>query len=262
MILERYEWGDASAPPLVLIHGVGSRAESFRRVAEEEWGKHFRVIAFDLRGHNRSGWQPPWTHATYLSDLVESVTALGIDRAHWAGYSFGGRLLLDLTAARPELVDRAVLLEPVIQIPPELALRRATEELTGDVWDSIDAFRRGHGAVGEASAQELAEIEAYFEPLPDGRVRRRTCQAAIVSVFSEFAGPAPHPESLTMSTLLLYAPASGLITPEQLAAYKPHVESIVEVPGLHDIFHDAYEQTAVAVTDFLTAPMHPKRSTA
>ncbi|MFG2658487.1 alpha/beta fold hydrolase [Streptomyces sp. NPDC048425] len=251
MILERYEWGDASAPPLILIHGVGSRAESFQRVAEEEWGKHFRVIAFDLRGHNRSGWEPPWTHATYVADLVESVRALGIDRAHWAGYSFGGRLLLDLAAAHPELIERAVLLEPVIQIPPDLAMRRATEELTGDVWDSVEAFLKGHGATGDVPSEELAEAAVYFGTLPDGRVRRRTCQAAIVSVFSEFAGPSPAPETLTMPTMLLHAPAFELVTAEQRAAYEPYVDTVVEVPGMHDILVGAYERTASAVLEFL-----------
>ncbi|MFA3878004.1 alpha/beta fold hydrolase [Streptomyces sp. MMCC 100] len=253
MILERYEWGDACAPPLILVHGVGSRAESFQRVAEEEWGRHFRVIAFDLRGHNRSGWEPPWTHATYVADLVESVKALGIDRAHWAGYSFGGRLLLDLAAAEPGLVERAVLLEPVIRISPELAMRRATEELTGDVWDSVEAFLRGHGATGAISPEQLAQAATSFDELPDGRVRRRTCQAAIVSVFSEFAAQAPAPETLTMPTMLLYAPAFELVTPDQRAAYEPYLDTVVEVPGMHDIFATAYEQTASSVTRFLLA---------
>ena len=73
MLLEHLEWGDSVAPPLVLLHGVGSNAASFARVAEQRWSAHFRVSAFDLRGHGRSGWDPPWTHPTYVADLNESI---------------------------------------------------------------------------------------------------------------------------------------------------------------------------------------------
>jgi hypothetical protein len=52
---------------------------------------------------------------------------------------------------------------------------------------------------------------------------------------------------------LLYAPAFGLVTPEQLAAYEPYVDEVVEVPGMHEIFMSAYEQTASSVRRFLLA---------
>jgi lipase len=251
MILESYEWGDPEAPPLVCIHGVGSHAGSWRDVAQRRWSQYFRVIAFDLRGHQRSGWEPPWTNATYVDDLLETVDALGIEQPDWVGLSFGGRLLLEMAAANPERIRRAALLEPVIQIPPALAMHRAQQELTGDVWDSVEAFlgaRENTGVVDPALAAELAE---QFDTLPDGTVRRRTCQAAVVSIFSEFAVPSPPPETVTVPTLLLYAPAFGLVTPEQRAAYEPYVEEIVEVPGNHAVLWTAFDETADAVEHFM-----------
>lgn len=256
MILERLEWGDVDAPPVVCIHGVGSNKESWTRVAEERWSKHFRVIAFDLRGHGRSGWNPPWDHATYVTDLIESVAALGIERPDWVGYSFGGRLLLDMAASHPQHVGRSVLVEPVIQVSPELAWHRADQELTGDVWESVDAFLAGRENVGsvELDPQLVAETAAEFDPLPDGRVKRRTCQSAIVSIFSEFAAAPPPPDTLTRPTMLLYAPEFGLVTPEQRAAYAPYVDEVVEVPGQHAVFWTAFDETATAVERFLSAP--------
>ncbi|MGW4339257.1 alpha/beta fold hydrolase [Rhodococcus koreensis] len=253
MILEHYEWGDPAAPPVICIHGVGSEARSWNRIARKRWGLKFRVIAFDLRGHGRSGWEPPWTHATYTADLLESIDALGIGDADWVGYSFGGRLLLDLAAQAPERINRAALLEPVIQIPPELALRRAQEELSGDVWDSLDAFLEGHGVVEQVSEEYAAEAAQQFDTLADGRIRRRTCQPAIVSIFSEFASPSPPPETLSMPAMLLYAPEFQLVTSDHVEAYAPYVESIVEVPGGHGIFRTAFDETASAVERFLEA---------
>lgn len=251
MVLKHYEWGDPSAPPLVCIHGVGSHGNSWRRVAQERWAEHFRVIAFDLRGHQASGWAPPWTNATYVADLLESIDALGIERPDWAGFSFGGRLLLEMAATRPDRIGRAILMEPVIEIAPELALHRAQQELTGDLWDSMEAFlgsRENTGSVDPALAAEAAE---QFETLPDGRLKRRTCQPAVVSIFSEFAAPSPPPETLTVPAMLLYAPAFGLVTPAQRAAYEPYVEEVVEVPGLHAVLWSAFEETASAVERYL-----------
>ncbi|MCB1273870.1 MAG: alpha/beta fold hydrolase [Leucobacter sp.] len=251
MILEKYEWGDPAAPPLVLIHGVGSRAEEFAEAAQF-WGAERRVIAFDLRGHNRSGFAPPWSHATYVEDLVESVRALGIARADWLGFSFGGSLLLKMAVTHPEVIDRSILLEPVIKISPELADRRAQEELTGDVWDSVEDFIRAHSYGAEPNFDDADRIATYFDALPDGRVKRRTSQTAIVSIFSEFAADSPPPETLAGgTTALLYAPAFGLVQPDQLEAYRPYLERVVALPGMHSVFQTAFAETTAAVTAFL-----------
>lgn len=186
MILEKYEWGDPSKPPLILIHGVGSRADEFAEPTKV-WGKDYRVISFDLRGHNRSGHLPPWNHATLVQDLVESVRALGIEKADWLGFSLGGCLLQDMAVTDPDIIDRAILLEPVIWADPELINKRAQEELAGDVWDSVEDFIKARSYGAEPDLSEVEETATYFDTLPDGRVKRRTNQAAIVAIFSEFS---------------------------------------------------------------------------
>src|SRR6478609_4985161 len=117
MLLSVYEWGD----PLVCLHGVTGYAGVYQRLAQERWRKR-RVLAFDLRGHGRSGWEPPWTFATHVADLTETATALGLSAADWVGHSFGGRLVLELASAQPQLVRRAGLLDPAIQVLPQVAL--------------------------------------------------------------------------------------------------------------------------------------------
>src|SRR5256886_3331643 len=81
MMLHVHEWGDPAAPPLVCVHGVTGHGERFKRLAEERWGARFRVVAPDLRGHGRSGYEPPWTFSTLTADLVETLSALEIGRA-------------------------------------------------------------------------------------------------------------------------------------------------------------------------------------
>ena len=74
MILHTHEWGDATAPPLVCLHGVTAHGERFRRLALERWTR-FRVVAPDLRGHGRSGYEPPWGFETHVADIVETIDA-------------------------------------------------------------------------------------------------------------------------------------------------------------------------------------------
>ena len=135
MVLHVHEWGDPRGEPLVCLHGVTGYAGVYQRLAEERWSQR-RVLAFDLRGHGRSGWEPPWTFATYVADLAETSAALGISAADWVGHSFGGRLVLELAAAHSELVRRAVLLDPAIQLIPEVALGVADFERWEPLYES------------------------------------------------------------------------------------------------------------------------------
>ena len=251
MVLHVHEWGDASAPALVCLHGVTGHGERFRRLALERWAQRFHVVAPDLRGHGRSGYEPPWTFETHLADIVETMEALGIEQADFVGHSFGGRLALELAATHPERVRRIVLLDPAIQILPHVALFSAEAELSEPVFATAEEYadRRGDGA---STPRELVLEDAatHCEVLPDGRLRRRTSQAAVVSIYGELASDPPPPETLRAPTLLLHAPTYGLVREEQLAAYEGRVET-AELPGMHMVMWDAFDDVADAVEQFL-----------
>jgi lipase len=254
VILHTHEWGDPSDPPLLCLHGVTAHGERFRRLAHERWAARFHVVAPDLRGHGRSGYEPPWNLETHVADLVDTIDALGIIEADWVGHSFGGRLLLELSSAHPERIGRIVLLDPAIQILPHVALSSAEAERRDAVFDSPEEYadRRGDGP---STPRELVleDAELACERLPDGRLRRRTCQAAVVSIFGELASDPPPPALLRAPTLLLHVPAYGLVREEQLAAYAGRVET-AEVPGMHIVMWDAFDEVADAVERFLEDP--------
>jgi lipase len=249
--LHTHEWGDPDAPPVFCLHGVTGHGERFKRLAEGPWAKSFRVIAPDLRGHGRSGWEPPWNYPTYVADLADTADALAIDQADWVGHSFGGRLVLELAAAHPERVRRAVLLDPAIHVLPHVALHNAEHELAEPIYASAEAYADAR-ADGPDTPRELVleDAEMHCDVLADGRLRRRTCQPAIVSIYGEIADEPPPPETLRAPTLLLYAPAFGLVRDEQLEAYAGRVE-VQTVSGMHMVMWDAYDDVAAAVERFL-----------
>ena len=158
MILHTHEWGDPDAPPLVCLHGVTGHGERFRRLAEKRWAAQFRVVAPDLRGHGRSGWEPPWTLETHVADLIETADALGIHEADWVGHSFGGRLVLELAAAHPERVRRAVLLDPAIDVLPHIAQSAAEDERAEPIYTSLEDYAEKRLRLGRASLYRYLQI--------------------------------------------------------------------------------------------------------
>jgi pimeloyl-ACP methyl ester carboxylesterase len=99
-----------SGPPLVLLHGIGSR----RRVWDPVVGalaRERRVIAVDLPGFGDSpqeDFEPtPAGFATYLGRWF---AAQGLDRPHVAGNSMGGAIALEL--ARRGVVASATGVSP------------------------------------------------------------------------------------------------------------------------------------------------------
>ncbi len=249
MQLHVHAWGDPDAPPVVCLHGVTAHGERFKRLAEERWAEKFRVLAPDLRGHGRSGYEPPWTFATHVADVLETLDALDVDSANWVGHSFGGRLILEVAAAHPERVRRAVLLDPAIQILPHIAETMAELERKEPLYDSPEDYadRREDSPPREFV---LEDAVLHCEELPDGRLRRRSSQPAVISIYGELASAPPPPDTLRAPTLLIHAPSYGLVREEQLAAYAGRVETLA-VPGMHMVMWEAFDEVAEAVERFL-----------
>jgi lipase len=209
------------------------------------------VIAVDLRGHGRSTWEPPWTIEAQVGDLVDTLDGLGLTRADFVGHSLGGRLVIEFAAVHPERVGRAMLLDPAVQPPVELVEAAATAEERDPVWESVSAcFASRDDTQGADRDRALADLALQLETLPDGRVRRRTSQAAVRAIYRELASEPPPADAVPVPTRVLYAPESGITTAEQAQAYGR--DGAIVVPGGHMVMWSAFDQVADALVDFLT----------
>ena len=256
MELNLHEWGEPDAPVVVCLHGINAHGRRFRKLAEERLARRFRVLAPDLRGHGHSGWDPPWTIATHAHDVLETLDAAGVRKATWIGHSFGGRLILELAVLSPERIERAVLLDPAIQLLPHVGFDFAERERLDHSFSHPDEAIQARLDTGVPTAREYLEEEnaEHLVQFDDGRFRFRYCPAAVVSLYGELCTPAPPPETLRVRTLLVHAQEFGLVREDQLDAYRAALGDlieIVEVSGGHLVYWDAYDETAAAIATFL-----------
>ena len=258
MLLHLHEWGDRDAPPIVCLHGVTAHGRRFRQLAEDRLADRFRVLAPDLRGHGRSDYDPPWDIDAHLDDVVETVRRAGVDHPTvWLGHSFGGRLVLELTAREPDRVERIVLLDPAVWVPPPIARERAELERVDRVFESAEEAilaRIESGAVLHTPRAFLDEEMAEHLVPADGGFAFRYCRSAVIAAFGEMAKPPPPFEALRVPTLLVRGESSEVVPEILVELYRAGIGDlldVVTVPGGHTIFWDAYEQTATAVTEFL-----------
>jgi lipase len=250
--LNVHAWGDPSAPRVVCLHGITGHGRRFRRLAEERLARRFHVLALDMRGHGRSAWDEPWNLETQLEDVLETVTR----PAAWVGHSLGGRLTMEVTAARPDLVEKAVLLDPAIWVPPEIAQQLAKEEAEEKVYATVDEAISARAASLFSTPREILEEEMreHLVEGDDGHFRYRYSQAAAAQLFLELAKRPPPVERVRVPTLLVVGAESKLVSAAEDERYRTALGELFHVlvtPGGHSPLWDAFEETAAAVEDFL-----------
>jgi pimeloyl-ACP methyl ester carboxylesterase len=132
---------EGSGPAIVLMHGyTGTLDRHFiANGVFANLAKDHRVIAFDLRGHGKSG--KPHDAAAYgeamVDDVVRLLDQLKIPRAHVIGYSLGAMIAGRLATMHPErLLSVAYVAQtPMREITSEFArfADESVKELEGDV---------------------------------------------------------------------------------------------------------------------------------
>ncbi|KAH6904868.1 Alpha/Beta hydrolase protein [Coprinopsis sp. MPI-PUGE-AT-0042] len=92
--------GQSHLPSLVFVHGYAFSALIWASImANSDLLKKFYLVAYDLRGHGRSG--KPTTPAGYLShlfaeDFANVVREFGLDSPVYIGWSYGGTVAADI----------------------------------------------------------------------------------------------------------------------------------------------------------------------
>jgi pimeloyl-ACP methyl ester carboxylesterase len=250
---------EADGPPLLLLHGIGSRGVSWWPVLDR-LAMHARPIALDLRGHGASdkpatGYLLP----DYAADLAALVDALGLDRPIVLGHSLGALVALEWAKTNHRRAAALILEDPSLR--PQPAVLRAF-----DGWLALNAM-----PVEQAAAYYRSEHPDWTDE--DCRRRAESITAAARGVFAELRtdtevqleanddriGSLPR---IDTPTLLIHGDldAGSMTVPADVARFAAAVPGIrvVRVPGApHNIHQERPEAFLDAVIPFLTGSVRP-----
>jgi pimeloyl-ACP methyl ester carboxylesterase len=106
-----------SGPPLVLVHDYLASRVAWDDVLPRLAG-HFRVIAPDLPGFGESEKPSPsryrYDFDAFSESLVDLVAAIGLARVSLCGHAMGGSVALTVAATHAHLVEKLVLVNPLV----------------------------------------------------------------------------------------------------------------------------------------------------
>jgi pimeloyl-ACP methyl ester carboxylesterase len=106
-----------SGPPLLLIHDYLASRVAWDDVLPR-LASRFRVIVPDLPGFGESEKPPPGRYRydfdAFSESLVDLLAALGLGQVAVCGHALGGAVALTMAAAHPYLVERLILVNPLV----------------------------------------------------------------------------------------------------------------------------------------------------
>ncbi len=162
--------------PLVLLHGLGATADTWRLVANSLCHHHL-TIAFDLRGHGLSD-QPDHGYdlVTMAEDAVQGMAALGLGKVTLVGHGWGARIALVLAARHPALISHLILVDcPHVEprhwpgMTRERFIRQvAPKEIYASRASFLAAMQREMKAFWSADVESI--VLTYVRELADGSI--------------------------------------------------------------------------------------------
>lgn len=268
------DWGNADAPPLLLVHGGRDHCRSWDWVAQElraDW----HVICPDLRGHGDSQWAADGNYSTMdiVYDIAQLIHQLDLAPVTIVAHSMGGNVCTRYAGLYPETMRKLVSIEG-LGPSPALQAEMAEKNFGLRVREWIDQKRaaaarlpRRYASIEEAYARMKAE-NAY---LTDEQARHLTISGINrnedgtwtwkfdphLNFWPPFDVPAESIAELwgaiTCPTLLLYGADSWASNPEKDGRIRHFSTAQLiefELAG-HWLHHDQFDRFMRTIKDFL-----------
>ena len=248
------------ARPFLLVHGLSSNARLWDGVGRVLAAAGHRSVAVDLRAHGRSDPSDALAFPTLVDDLARVIDATGLDRPIAVGQSWGGNVVLELGASRPDVVRGVVgvdggLIDLAARFPDVASCWEALAPPTLEHlrWEDLTA-----GMGQRLGGWPEGAVEAQLGNLlrtPDGGVRAILTRERHRSIVEQLYAHRPLERLAALEVPMLLLAVTGgarsMIADERIAAARAAAGDRFRAVRLPGRDHDVHLQEPATVTALL-----------
>lgn len=168
--LHYLDWGNPTAPPLLLLHGSRDHCRSWDWLVQE-LRQQWHVITPDLRGHGDSQWSSDGQYSTtsLIYDLAELIEQLQLAPLTLVGHSLGGSVCVRFAGIYPDKVRKLASIEGLglsSRLPAQDAQVEIAERMQKWIGEQRQlATREPHGYSSiEAACARMQEANQHLSP--------------------------------------------------------------------------------------------------
>lgn len=237
-----------NGPPLVVCHGFYESARC-REPLIETLRHEFDVVAYDARGHGRSGAPDDgYSIEGRVSDLISVVTELSLAEPVLFGHSMGA-VTVAWTAARHPDLPRGVVLEDPVGMTESEAADIGPDERAAVVEEKL-------AEVAEQTVEEIAADHADYDPSVARRIgiANKQCNPQVAEIAREGTPPLTDAlDRIECPTLILKSDVHPESRAKELnIAAKLGSARLVHIPDAgHAVFRDQFDAAYSELRTFL-----------
>ena len=249
LTLPRLHWGDArSEKKALMVHGLGSSAQTCWQVMEALAQTGWSATAIDLRGHGLA----PRASNYRIADFAEDLLGVRPDSPHsgWdvvLGHSIGAASAVVASIIEPAWADKLVLLDPALRLDDDGRAQVHENQLHGHLRQDV---------------AEVSELNPHWHPLDQQLKVSAHRQASLFAL--EHAVLDNDPWDVTEQAYQLSAPTLVLSGEEShggmffgdyatgLVGQNRNIQWHVIAGAGHSLHRDKPADTIARITEFLS----------
>lgn len=172
--LHYLDWGNTTAPHLLLVHGVQDHCRTWDWFAAG-FVDDYHVVAPDLRGHGDSEWVRGSSYhmIDYVYDIAQLVRQAKLEPLLVIGHSMGGTVASLFAGLHPDLVQKLVLIEGVGLWPGMTA---------GNVGERLSLWMDNTRTLAARQPRRYESLEAAFERMHKANAHLSEAQARHLTI--------------------------------------------------------------------------------
>lgn len=243
-----------------LVHGLGEHSQRYQPMAQFLSDHSYRMLAYDLRGHGKSGGQRGYipSYDALLDDiaivLLETVQRYPGKPVFLYGHSLGGGLVINYALRRRPKLAGVIATGPALRLgfePP------AVKVVLGKLMNQIyPAFSQASGLDVQALARDPEVVRRYQnDPLVHDKVSARL----FMGFYQAGLWAIKHADEFPLPLLLMHGSLDRLTSPQASQDFAARVGDQCTLKIWDGFYHEIHNEPEQAqVFQYLLGWMETK----